>query len=171
MLKKFIFPATLGIILLLGVNFFMLSSKDGQAKLAGQAQVEETEEKATPTEESQVEQASATATESEKEEEVAEETEEAKETSDDTEEAKKLEEVKEDKEIPSITKYINVSTLNVRSGPGTNHGVVTVLAINEEVKASSVISKDGWVKISFKKSTGYVNSKYLSDKQVFETLC
>ncbi|WP_019153922.1 SH3 domain-containing protein [Robertmurraya massiliosenegalensis] len=162
MLKKFILPATLGIILLLGVSFFMLSSKDGQTKLAGEAKVEEAEEKAFPTEEPQAEQASASATESEKEEAVAE----AKETSDDTEKAKKPEEEKADEEIPSIKKYINVSTLNVRSGPETTHGVVTVLAINEEVKASSEVSKDGWVKISFKNSTGYVNSKYLADQQV-----
>ncbi|HLS09223.1 SH3 domain-containing protein [Lentibacillus sp.] len=73
---------------------------------------------------------------------------------------------KTEEPIESITKYVTVSSLNVRSGPGTDYDAVGALAINQSVDASAVPEENGWVKIAGDNLSGYVNGKYLSDDKV-----
>ena len=50
-------------------------------------------------------------------------------------------------------------TVNVRSGPGTNHGRVTIVSAGKRV---TVLDKDGdWYHISFDGKTGYIYADYL----------
>ncbi|MGP4105462.1 SH3 domain-containing protein [Virgibacillus sp. L01] len=63
------------------------------------------------------------------------------------------------------TNYVAVSELNVRSGPGTQHNVVGMVAINDPLKTKKGTSNK-WVKVSSDNLSGYVNGKYLSDKKV-----
>lgn len=66
----------------------------------------------------------------------------------------------------TATKYIAVSSLNVRSGPGTDNPVVGMLTINQEVKAAIQNKQVEWLKITTDEISGYVNGKYLSNKKV-----
>ncbi|WP_455542212.1 C40 family peptidase [Intestinibacter sp.] len=58
-------------------------------------------------------------------------------------------------------KYVNCSSLNVRSGAGTSYSVVTSITLNTQVEVLS--TSNGWSKIKVGSTTGYVSSKYLSD--------
>lgn len=68
----------------------------------------------------------------------------------------------EDKVI--ATAYVNVDVLNVRSGVGVEHDIIGTL--KEGTKVEIVKIGDGWNKIKFNGSYGYVASKYLSEKPV-----
>ena len=59
-----------------------------------------------------------------------------------------------------VTKYVNVSSLNVRSGAGTNHSVVTVVTKGQAVTITE-LSSNGWSKVHVTNKTGWVSSKYL----------
>lgn len=63
--------------------------------------------------------------------------------------------------VQPVTKYVNVSTLNVRSGAGTNFSVVTVVAIAQEVTVTG--TNGDWSNVTVNGKTGWVSSKYLSD--------
>lgn len=60
-----------------------------------------------------------------------------------------------------ITKYITISSLNLRSGAGTNHSAIDTVTEGEEV---TVYETNGsWSKVKFANQTGWVSSNYLSD--------
>ena len=61
----------------------------------------------------------------------------------------------------SYTKYVIATTLNVRSGAGTSYSVLGSLSKGTKVEVIS--TTNGWSKISYNGSTGYVSSQYLSD--------
>lgn len=56
--------------------------------------------------------------------------------------------------------YVNVSVLNVRSGAGTNHGVIGALL--KGIKVQVLFEQNGWKKINYNGKNGYVSSKFLS---------
>ena len=60
----------------------------------------------------------------------------------------------------SYTKYVIATTLNVRSGAGTSYSVLGSLSKGTKVEVIS--TTNGWSKISYNGSTGYVSSQYLS---------
>ncbi|WP_400243823.1 SH3 domain-containing protein [Niallia sp. JL1B1071] len=63
-----------------------------------------------------------------------------------------------------VTNYVDVSSLNVRSGAGTSYSVVTVV---NQGQATTVVetSSNGWSKVKVNNKTGWVSSKYLSTKK------
>ncbi len=61
----------------------------------------------------------------------------------------------------TITQYVTATTLNVRSGAGTSYSVLGSLSKGTKVEVIS--TTNGWSKISYNGSTGYVSSQYLSD--------
>ncbi len=63
----------------------------------------------------------------------------------------------------SKTKYVTASTLNVRSGPGTNYKIVTTVKKNASVKVTQ--TKGTWEKVTVGSHTGWVSSKYLTTKK------
>ena len=60
----------------------------------------------------------------------------------------------------TITQYVTATTLNVRSGAGTSYSVLGSLSKGTKVEVIS--TTNGWSKISYNGSTGYVSSQYLS---------
>ncbi|MGV1077123.1 SH3 domain-containing protein [Clostridium perfringens] len=51
------------------------------------------------------------------------------------------------------------SALNMRSGPGSNYGVIGTLCNNDEVEIIKEV--DGWYEIKFNGKSGYVSSQYI----------
>ncbi|MDB2045017.1 SH3 domain-containing protein [Clostridium perfringens] len=51
------------------------------------------------------------------------------------------------------------SALNMRSGPGSNYGVIGTLRNNDEVEIIKEV--DGWYEIKFNGKSGYVSSQYI----------
>ena len=69
-----------------------------------------------------------------------------------------------DEEVKVENKWVTTDNLNVRSGPSTSYSILGKLNKDDKVE---VISESGsWSKISYKGSTAYVSSQYLSDKKV-----
>ncbi|MBP2076527.1 SH3 domain-containing protein [Oceanobacillus polygoni] len=68
----------------------------------------------------------------------------------------------ESEEITYSTRYVTADLLNARSGPGTDYDIVGIVTIDQKVE----VEDDGseWVKITTPDFTGYVNEKYLSEK-------
>ena len=64
----------------------------------------------------------------------------------------------------TITQYVTATTLNVRSGAGTSYPVLGSLSKGTKVEVIS--TTNGWSKISYNGSTGYVSSQYLSDNTI-----
>lgn len=62
------------------------------------------------------------------------------------------------------TKYVSVDTLNVRKEAKSNANVIKQLSINTQVKVIETVNST-WSKINVNGTTGYVASKYLSDKK------
>ena len=58
------------------------------------------------------------------------------------------------------TKYVTATTLNVRSGAGTSYSVLGSLSKGTKVEVIS--TTNGWSKINYNGSIGYVSSQYLS---------
>ena len=73
-----------------------------------------------------------------------------------------------DKKVEEVTqiKYVNATTLNVRSGPSTTYSIIDTLKQNAKVEVISI--EDGWAKIKHNNEIGYVSAEYLSDKKVEE---
>ncbi len=67
------------------------------------------------------------------------------------------------KVIDPITKYVDVSSLNVRNGPGTNHAVITSVQEGQTVTVTEL--SDAWSKVNVNGKSGWLSSKYLSDKK------
>lgn len=59
----------------------------------------------------------------------------------------------------AATSYLATGSVNVRSGPGTSHPILGVLAVGDAV--SGAAASDGWVKITYANATGYVSAGYL----------
>lgn len=75
------------------------------------------------------------------------------------------EEKKEQAEVKTTTKYVSAETLNVRESTETDAKVIEQLPLNTSVTVLEEVDKT-WSKIKAKGKTGYVASKYLSDKKV-----
>lgn len=60
----------------------------------------------------------------------------------------------------TITQYVTATTLNVRSGAGTSYLVLGSLSKGTKVEVIS--TTNGWSKINYNGSIGYVSSQYLS---------
>ena len=58
--------------------------------------------------------------------------------------------------------YVTASSLNVRSGPGTNYS--TVGSLKEGAAVTTYGSTDGWYKIKYNSKTAYISAKYTSTK-------
>ena len=57
--------------------------------------------------------------------------------------------------------YVATDAVNVRSGPGTSYKVIGVLALGKTISGSS--TGNGWVKVAFQGTTGYVWGDYLKE--------
>lgn len=68
--------------------------------------------------------------------------------------------VGKDTSSTTTTKYVNTSSLNVRSGASTSYSVIGKLSKGSKVEVIS--TSNGWSKIKYNGQTGYVSSKYLS---------
>ena len=68
--------------------------------------------------------------------------------------------VGKDTSSTTTTKYVNASSLNVRSGASTSYSVIGSLSKGSKVEVIS--TSNGWSKIKYNGQTGYVSSKYLS---------
>ena len=60
--------------------------------------------------------------------------------------------------------YINVDTVNVRKEKSTSSTIITNLNKNAEVEV--IAEEDNWSKVKVNGSTGYIASKYISDRKV-----
>lgn len=56
---------------------------------------------------------------------------------------------------------MNISSLNVRNGAGTEFPVLTVVTLAQELTVTE--TSGAWSKVTFNNQTGWVSSKYLSD--------
>ncbi|EPZ58182.1 beta- N-acetylglucosaminidase [Paraclostridium sordellii] len=65
--------------------------------------------------------------------------------------------------IGTKIKVVSATSLNVRSGPSTGHGIIGSLKNNEKVEVIS--ESNGWSKIKYNGKEGYVSSTYLTDYQ------
>lgn len=104
----------------------------------------------------------------EKEENVTEENEKEEETK--KEEEKVTEEKTNTTENTSTvkekeTRYIGTEILNVREKPDNNAEVITQFTANTVVTIEEVVDST-WTKVSYKKTVGYVASKYLSKEKI-----
>mgnify|MGYP004506055363 FL=1 len=84
---------------------------------------------------------------------------------DNTEKTTSKEETKtEEKKKTEVTKYVSAETLNMRETANNNAKLINQLKVNTKV---TVLETEGtWSKIKVNGKTGYVASKYLSDKKV-----
>ena len=95
---------------------------------------------------------------------IAEQKEENKTEERKVEESKETEKKEETKKTAEVTKYVSTETLNMRENADNNAKLVNQLKINTKV---TVVETSGtWSKIKVNGKTGYVASKYLSDKKV-----
>ena len=63
-------------------------------------------------------------------------------------------------ETTQTTKYVNTTAgLNVRTGPSTSYAKIATLSYGQSVNVLS--TSNGWSKINYNGSTGYVSSQYL----------
>ncbi|MCM3735497.1 SH3 domain-containing protein [Bacillus cytotoxicus] len=60
--------------------------------------------------------------------------------------------------------YVNASALNVRSGAGTNYGVIG--ALSKGTKVTVLSEQNGWSKINYNGKNGYISSQYLAKTPV-----
>ncbi|MDQ0177709.1 N-acetylmuramoyl-L-alanine amidase [Bacillus chungangensis] len=61
-------------------------------------------------------------------------------------------------------RYVNATSLNVRSGPGTNHQAIGSLKHNTKVTVHEI--SNGWAYISAGNLKGYVHTNYLQQEEV-----
>ena len=65
--------------------------------------------------------------------------------------------------VEARTAYITGGTINVRTGPGTEFDRVTLVSTGKQI---DVLGEDnGWFKVSFGSTIGYVLGEYVTDKQ------
>ena len=63
----------------------------------------------------------------------------------------------------SGTKYVNISSLNVRSGPDTSYSRLGTLGFADEVEITG--KSDNWYRISYNEDIGFVSGDYLVDEK------
>ena len=80
---------------------------------------------------------------------------------------KKVEDDK-DEEVKVSNKKVTASTLNVRSGPSTSHSIIGTLYKGNVVKPLS--QDNGWVKVKFNDTTGYISDTYLTNTSESENI-
>lgn len=68
------------------------------------------------------------------------------------------------KEVKNETKYVCVDTLNVREKANSNSKVIDQLDLNDKITVLEIVD-DSWAKIEKDGKTGYVSTKFLSDKK------
>ena len=94
--------------------------------------------------------------------------EEEKETTEKEEKEEKVEKVenKEETNIKEVnlTKYVSVSTLNLRKEANNKSEVIDQLDLNTKVTVTAIVDNK-WAKIKYNGKTGYVSNKYLSDSK------
>ena len=61
-------------------------------------------------------------------------------------------------------RYVTATSLNVRSGAGTGYSVIGKLTKGSKVEVISI--SNGWSKINYNGTTGYVSSSYLSSTNI-----
>ena len=67
-------------------------------------------------------------------------------------------------ETSQTVKYVNTTSgLNMRTGPATSYAKITTIAYGQSVNVLS--TSNGWSKINYSGSTGYVSSQYLQSKK------
>ena len=100
-----------------------------------------------------------------KTEENKEQTVEETKKEENTEKTTSKEETKtEEQKKTEVTKYVSAETLNMRETANNNAKLINQLKVNTKV---TVLETEGtWSKIKVNGKTGYVASKYLSDKKV-----
>lgn len=78
--------------------------------------------------------------------------------------------IEEDKneEVNISNKKVTASTLNVRSGPSTSHSIIGTLYKGNVVKPLS--QDNGWVKVKFNDTTGYISDTYLTNTSESENI-
>lgn len=78
--------------------------------------------------------------------------------------------IEEDKneEVNISNKKVTASTLNVRSGPSTSHSIIGTLYKGNIVKPLS--QDNGWVKIKFNDTIGYISDTYLTNTSESENI-
>lgn len=70
----------------------------------------------------------------------------------------------EEKKTTEVTKYVSAETLNMRETAENDGKIISQLKVNTKV---TVVEQEGtWAKVKVNGKTGYVASKYLSDKKV-----
>lgn len=72
--------------------------------------------------------------------------------------------VEESKTVKEVTKYITAESLNVREKAENDAKIINQLTVNTKVTVTETTGN--WSKIKVNGKTGYVASKYLSDKKV-----
>lgn len=66
------------------------------------------------------------------------------------------------------TKYVSVDTLNVRDKADSKGKIIDQLDLNDKITVQEIVN-DSWAKIQINGKTGYVSTKYLSDKKTVIT--
>ena len=100
-----------------------------------------------------------------------ENTEEAKDNNKEKEETvkeEKKEEPKQEEKETNLTKYVSVSTLNLRKEANNKSEVIDQLDLNTKVTVTAIVDNK-WAKINYNGKTGYVSNKYLSDNKTVVT--
>ena len=67
----------------------------------------------------------------------------------------------------NVTKYINASSVYLRSEPSTDSTIVTTLIKNTDVKVTGEV--EDWYKVKFNDYSGYIHKELLSDSKVEAT--
>jgi len=101
--------------------------------------------------------------ENDAEEDVKEDTDEEAETPEDATQTDSNNTQTVDSVVEKVTMYAK-SNVNVRSGAGTSNSKIGSLTKGQEIV--KIGEENGWTKIEFNGSTGYVKSEYLSTEKV-----
>lgn len=80
----------------------------------------------------------------------------------------KEEKTTDSSKVSGETKYVSVDTLNVREKPDSKGKIIDQLDLNDKITVQEIIN-DTWAKIEVNGKTGYVSTKYLSDKKTVIT--
>ena len=67
----------------------------------------------------------------------------------------------------NVTKYINASSVYLRSEPSTDSTIITTLIKNTDVKVTGEV--EDWYKVKFNDYSGYIHKELLSDSKVEAT--
>ena len=105
----------------------------------------------------------------EEQENPTEEIQDSDEVKEETEKEEEKEEEKKEETKPvekqvNLTKYVSVSSLNLRKNANKNAEVIDQLKLNTKVTVTA-LADNKWAKITYNGKTGYVSINYLSDSK------